>query len=77
VSPRTLGKDAVSVIPAPWWRLFFAEYRLELVKVCAKCREKALDKEGFADVLFVESFLPSVFQALSSASGTRQSGRFR
>jgi hypothetical protein len=36
-------------------------------------REKALGKEGFADVLFAEPSLPSVFKASPSASGTRQS----
>jgi hypothetical protein len=36
-------------------------------------REKALGKEGFADTLFAESSLPSVFKASSSASGTRRS----
>jgi hypothetical protein len=44
-------------------RLFFAEYCLTLGKVCAKCPKKVLGKEGFADVLFVELSLPSVFQA--------------
>jgi hypothetical protein len=36
-------------------------------------REKALGKEGFADALFAEPSLPSVFKASPSASGTRQS----
>jgi hypothetical protein len=36
-------------------------------------REKALGKEGFADALFAEPSLPSVFEASPSASGTRQS----
>jgi hypothetical protein len=47
-------------------------------------REKVLGKDGFADALYVEPFcrvsaksLPSVFKALPSASGTRQSLRFR
>jgi hypothetical protein len=40
-------------------------------------REKVLGKEGFADALFAEPSLPSVFKALPSASDTRQSTRFR
>jgi hypothetical protein len=49
-------------------------------------REKILGKEAFADVLFAEPSLPSAtlgkafvecFWALPSASGTRQSARFR
>jgi hypothetical protein len=36
-------------------------------------REKTLDKEGFADALFAEPSLPSVFKASPNASGTRQS----
>jgi hypothetical protein len=49
-------------------------------------REKVLGKEGFADALFAEPSLrvshsakplPSVFKALPSASGTRQSACFR
>jgi hypothetical protein len=40
-------------------------------------REKVLGKEGFADALCAEPSLPSVFKALPSASGTRQSRRFR
>jgi hypothetical protein len=39
-------------------------------------REKVLGKEGFADALCAEPSLPSVFKALPSASGTRQSARF-
>jgi hypothetical protein len=38
-------------------------------------QEKTLGKEGFADALCVEPSLPSVFAALPSASGTRQSLR--
>jgi hypothetical protein len=67
----TLGKDVVSVtrrrngcfsLPsAPW----------------PSAREKVLGKEGFVDALFVEPFLSSVFKALPSASGTRQSTRFQ
>jgi hypothetical protein len=30
-----------------------------LGKVCAECPKKVLGKEGFADVLFVEPYLPS------------------
>jgi hypothetical protein len=40
-------------------------------------REKVLGKEGFVEALLPEPSLPSVFKALSSASGTRQSARFR
>jgi hypothetical protein len=49
-------------------------------------REKVLGKEGFDDALFAEPSLSSVtlgkafaecFKALPSASGTRQSARFR
>jgi hypothetical protein len=36
-------------------------------------REKVLGKEVFADVLFVEPSLPSVFKASPSAVGTRRS----
>ena len=36
-------------------------------------REKVLGKEVFADVLFAEPSLPSVFKASPSASGTRRS----
>jgi hypothetical protein len=43
----------------------------------SSAREKVLGKEGFADALFAEPSLPSVFTALPSASGTRQSSRFR
>jgi hypothetical protein len=39
-------------------------------------REKLLGKEGFADALCAEPSLPSVFKALPSASGTRQSRQF-
>jgi hypothetical protein len=42
-------------------------------RVLPSAREKALDKEGFADALFAEPSLPSVFKASPSASGTRQS----
>jgi hypothetical protein len=48
VSPRTLGKDAVSVTPTPGRRLFFAKYFL------------ALGKEGFADEMCAEPSLASV-----------------
>jgi hypothetical protein len=40
-------------------------------------REKILGKEGFADVLYAEPSLSSVFKALPSASVTRQRRRFR
>jgi hypothetical protein len=36
-------------------------------------REKVLDKEVFADALFAEPSLPSVFKASPSDSGTRRS----
>jgi hypothetical protein len=40
-------------------------------------REKVLGKDGFADALYAELSLPSVFKALPSATGTRHSRRFR
>jgi hypothetical protein len=62
VSPGTLGKAAVSVTQ-----------RRNGCFSLSSAREKALGKEGFADALFVEPSLPSVFKASPSASGTRQS----
>jgi hypothetical protein len=40
--------------------------------VLPNARKKVLGKEGFVDALCAEPSLPSVFKALSSASGTRQ-----
>jgi hypothetical protein len=62
----TLGKDAVSV----------TRHRNDHFSL-PSAREKVLGKEGFADALFAEPSLSSVFKALPSASGTRQSTRFR
>jgi hypothetical protein len=39
---------------------FFAECFLTLGKVFAECSKKVLDKEPFADEIFVECSLPSV-----------------
>jgi hypothetical protein len=71
VSHGTLGKATVSVTRRRNGRFSLPS-----------AREKALDKEGFADALFAEPSLPSVtlgkafasvFKASPSASGTRQS----
>jgi hypothetical protein len=42
-------------------------------RVLPNARQKALGKGGFADALFAEPSLPSVFKASPSALGTRQS----
>jgi hypothetical protein len=86
VSPNTLGKGAVSVTLAPWRRLFFAEYCLALDKVYAECPKKYSAKKALpmycssSPLCWVRhsaKLVPSVFQALPSASGTRQRGQFR
>jgi hypothetical protein len=73
---QTLGKDAVSVtrrrdsgfsLPSTSWHS---------TKSWPSAREKVLGKDGFADAPCAETSLPSVFKALPSASGTRQSPGF-
>jgi hypothetical protein len=76
---NTLGKCDVSVTRhRDVWRLFFVEYRVTIGKYSAK---KLLpiycSLSSFCRVSHSLKFLPIVFWALPSASGTRQSVRFR
>jgi hypothetical protein len=59
VSPGTLGKAAVSVTRRRNGRFSLPSARWHSAKL-PSAREKALNKEGFADGLFVEPSLPSV-----------------
>jgi hypothetical protein len=59
VSPRTLGKDAVSITRRRDGGFSLLSTSWHSAKSLPSAQEKVLGKEGFADALCVEPYLPS------------------